>query len=238
MKAKRFDEQRRGSLSSSHSVSNLSLPLSERRYEKLYNDAAVFKDNKIKALDVIYKKNGYTFSPKVNDNIKISSNFYERNDNFINAKKEILQENENKIKEKEIQKPKFNKNQANVIIERLYTKGIEKIREKNNLNYMRDERKIKFRTYDKQPKNDIFAALENVQNAVPIEDSKDDNAIDKNNIPGTETLKREPSKEPIFEKKESLKISFQRKESKDDYSSGHRSIQKRSSTNKSKITII
>jgi hypothetical protein len=229
IKSKRYEEQR--SFSKSHSVSNLSPPLSERRYEKLYNNGAVHKENKIKALEDIFKKNGYTFSPKINNNIKINSDFYERNANFINAKKEILQEYEMKIKEGERQdkSPKFDKNQEKLIIERLYIKDLEKIREKNKS----DEKNINFRKYNNKPKNNIMEVIENMQNdgLISNEESRNIQTIEKK-----ESLNREPT----YEKKESLKTSFNRKESKDESSTrlSQARTSKKNSSNKCTIIII
>jgi hypothetical protein len=212
IKAMRLEEQR--SFSKSNSISNLSPPLSERRYEKLYNDGVVYKENKIKASDEIFKKNGYTFTPKINENIKITSNFYERNNNFINAKKEILQEFEKKMKENqnENKRPKYNKELANVIIERLYTKDIDKVRKRN----ISEEKNIKFRKYDKQPKNNILQVIENLQNDGIIPSSEDSRNIQ--HIEKKESLKQEPT----LESKDSLKKSINRKDSKDEVSSSHR----------------
>lgn len=128
-------------------------------YEKLHEDANILKDKK----RILYESTSkeHSFQPYINSNIKINSTFEERNSKLLSIKKELA----NKIKDlekvegigkKENKLTKEEKEQSNkYIIENLYLKDIEKIKERrtreekanedNLLKNLKKKHKIKFK---------------------------------------------------------------------------------------------
>jgi hypothetical protein len=131
-------------------------------YEKLYNDANKQIEHKLKITDNFYKSADYSFNPNINENIKVRSSFSERNEQFIKLKQELLKKamEGNKDKGKTI-----NKREEKELVNRLYTKEVEKLREDNKLlNELRKDHKIKFRTNKKREENkDILAVLSDIE---------------------------------------------------------------------------
>jgi hypothetical protein len=74
--------------------------MSGNRFEKLYNDANVSKENKVRTNEKVFKTNGYTFSPNINDNIKRKDLdlILEVNRKAIELETEAVEQNEEIIK--------------------------------------------------------------------------------------------------------------------------------------------
>ncbi len=152
-----------------------SLTDGDKYYEKLFLDAKKMKNRKMNLSEKLFKKD-HTFSPKINNNVEIKSSFKERNENIIKIKQELLNKIEEK-KEKLHTKEEIDINNKN-IVERLYIKEIEKIREKRGedpelLKKLKKRHKIKF-------KEDIRLSKTSKTNFQNFEMNVKANSLDRN----------------------------------------------------------
>jgi hypothetical protein len=161
--------------------------------------------------DDIYKSSEYSFTPNINDNIKINSSFTERNERLAKLKKNVIETLEKVKGTKSRSKSKKPTEKEKVLIDRLYTKDVEKIREKNKvLNELRKDHKIKFRTYGKKDegKKDIFAVLNDIEQKLKNDSNLKNESGNANNI--TEVKKDIPNITEV--KKEINNIPFKKQE--------------------------
>jgi hypothetical protein len=100
-------------------------------FEKLYLDSSTINKKKLKLTKDLYSN--YTFSPKTNKNINIKSTFIERNNKCIHSKNLIFEkykDNNRKSKSPKLSKQQIEEHNKN-IVERLYTKEMEKLKERS-----------------------------------------------------------------------------------------------------------
>jgi hypothetical protein len=114
-----------------------------KRLEELYNDYKKHSYNKTKLKDSINEENGVTFKPHLNSHLP-ASGLIERNYKMLEDKKNFV-ENYYKRDDGEPKKATSGKN-----INRLYEKGVEKMRERNQISktIVKGEKLATFTFYD------------------------------------------------------------------------------------------
>lgn len=142
--------------SRSSSTSSLTSSIPNYNANKLYEDARDYRFKKLDLAREYYKS--LTFKPQINER-EVQSTFEERNQKLVKLKKE-LQERGSKeaVKEerksrKHLSKEEVEKNNKNVV-ERLYLKEMQKIREKQNLQRNENQEVSPIRITSKTEKTD------------------------------------------------------------------------------------
>jgi hypothetical protein len=163
--------------------------------DKLYEDATKMKNKKVNLSKEMYKD--ITFKPKTNSDLNsiiVNSTFEERSNKLLQLKSELqnrLKELENEeMKNKKVPTKKEVETNNKNVVDRLYQKEIDKIREKNEKNEgekenvlkkLKNQHKIRFKDYKERVLANNGTDFENEQresqNSLRIFDEKNDTII-------------------------------------------------------------
>ena len=104
-------------------------------FKKLYRDASVQSKKKLELTNNLFNEQGISFKPKINSNYEVNGNFDERYKRLIELKGQLIEKmNIEKLKKPLLSKEKILENNQRVV-DRLYKKEINKIKEKNKFGW-------------------------------------------------------------------------------------------------------